>query len=304
MLNIVSISLLLIAGVSWAIINSRKEQMQRETLLRNTIEEFAVSKSPSGILQQTYPNLIKYWNDLQSEMERANSINSDLQAQSKLFEQAKQVKHDLASPLSLLRIISTKLSTKDRETGDLLNSVVARVEAVTDSIEVKISSMTERLRAQLSFPELLEQFKNEKLLEISASNPNASIQITIHCESLPSRALRLTHGELIRIINNLVNNSIEAAGPSAQVEIRTIAKPGGLNILVKDNGPPITPDILRKLKEEGGSHGKPGGTGLGLAYVRETLKRCSGDLTMDSSKEGTLASIIVPYKIDNEPRTT
>lgn len=79
---------------------------------------------------------------------------------------------------------------------------------------------------------------------------------------------------------NLLTNALYylTLKPDARVVI-TVAQQ---QVLVRDTGPGIAPEVLAKLCEPFTSVGKSGGTGLGLAYCRRVMRAFGGDIACDS----------------------
>ena len=111
--------------------------------------------------------------------------------------------------------------------------------------------------------------------------------------------------ELIRVIENLIENALKYGGPAALggahcVEIR-VGEAGRDGIVeVRDQGQGIDPLHLPRLTErfyraDPGSSRAKGGTGLGLAIVKHTLTRHRGRLTIRSAPgEGATFTAFVP----------
>jgi hypothetical protein len=64
---------------------------------------------------------------------------------------------------------------------------------------------------------------------------------------------------------------------------------------VADNGKGIPKEILERLGERGFTHGKPGGSGLGLYHARSTFALWGGSLSIKSSVgRGTTVEVRLP----------
>ena len=69
----------------------------------------------------------------------------------------------------------------------------------------------------------------------------------------------------------------------------------GILIQTRDNGKGIPPDILTKLGNRGETHGKAGGSGLGLYHARTTVESWGGRLRIESEVgKGTTVLVTLP----------
>lgn len=99
--------------------------------------------------------------------------------------------------------------------------------------------------------------------------------------------------ELIRAVENLVENSLKYGATGKRVDItltRNQTRVGApeAHIAVRDYGPGIAPEHLPRLTErfyrvDVADSRAQGGTGLGLALVKHVLNRHGGRLTVDST---------------------
>ncbi len=103
---------------------------------------------------------------------------------------------------------------------------------------------------------------------------------------------------LISALLNLVNNSIQAVGQKAEIQIgistHNVADKRWLAIEIDDNGPGIPESLLPQLGELFVTT-KSQGTGLGLAVVHAVAKSHGGRFTLRSTEsEGTQAILLLP----------
>ena len=105
----------------------------------------------------------------------------------------------------------------------------------------------------------------------------------------PPVYVRGDRDELIRVLENLVENALKYGGSGKKVDIALSIEPakGEARIDVRDYGPGIAPEHLPRLTErfyrvDVAQSRSEGGTGLGLALVKHILNRHGGRLTMAS----------------------
>ena len=92
-----------------------------------------------------------------------------------------------------------------------------------------------------------------------------------------------------RIIVNLLDNAQE----HGQGQIRVTAErvpPASLRIAIEDEGTGITPEDRERIFERfaRGQGAEPGGSGLGLALVRESAQAAGGEAVAETSLSGGL----------------
>ena len=93
--------------------------------------------------------------------------------------------------------------------------------------------------------------------------------------------------ELVRVVENLVENAVKYGGAGGRVEVGLALEGGVAEIRVRDHGPGIAPEHLPRLTErfyrvDAAESRQKGGTGLGLAIVKHILNRHGGRLVAES----------------------
>jgi len=99
-----------------------------------------------------------------------------------------------------------------------------------------------------------------------------------------------------RAIHNLARNAAEAIGKGGgRVQIMVDRRDDGALILtVSDDGPGIPDEIRAKLFAPFATHGKEGGTGLGLAVVRTIVEDHGGSVSVESEPGQTTFTLVLP----------
>ena len=100
---------------------------------------------------------------------------------------------------------------------------------------------------------------------------------------LPSDELhvRLAFTDVHTVVSNLLRNAIEASPRASVVAVEAVARRGRVRIEVADQGPGV-PEIDRGRVFEPYFTTKAGGTGLGLALVREVVEAGHGRIVVRS----------------------
>jgi two-component system phosphate regulon sensor histidine kinase PhoR len=94
--------------------------------------------------------------------------------------------------------------------------------------------------------------------------------------------------ELLRLMENLVENAIKYGRSGGEVVIDVADGPLEVSVGVRDDGPGIAPEHLPRLTErfyrvDTAASREAGGTGLGLAIVKHIVLRHRGRLTIESA---------------------
>lgn len=135
-------------------------------------------------------------------------------------------------------------------------------------------------------------------------------KVEIRCDIPESAALVPgDRDELIRLVENLVENGIKYGQSGGRVEVSlSIAQSSTVRLTVRDNGPGIAPEHLPRLTErfyrvDAADSREKGGTGLGLALVKHIAARHRARLLIES-EPGEGASFIVAFeRIRSESRS-
>jgi len=216
-----------------------------------------------------------------------------LEKDAEIGRMAAQVAHDIRSPLAALGAAALSLEMP-AEQRKLVEGSVARMQGIADDLLKRYRSPSAAHAAAVAERELaplVEQVVAEKRLQ---HKDNARLKI----DFLPGEAglkSAVETREFQRLVSNLLNNSIEALGGAGAVSAAIAAPDGKVLLTIKDDGKGIPPGILAKLGQKGGTHGKAGGTGLGLYHARTTVEGWGGTLNIESAPgAGTTVTVALP----------
>ncbi|HAZ08520.1 MAG TPA: hypothetical protein DCZ01_08385 [Elusimicrobia bacterium] len=217
---------------------------------------------------------------------------------------AAQVAHDIRSPLAALESLLNHLRVLPEEERMITRSSINRIRDIANNLLEKNRTdgkdSAAETAAQDAAPSvellssLIEPLVTEKRLSFR-SKLGVEIDARLDASAYGLFA-RVQPREFKRLLSNLVNNSVEALGASGSVTLTLAAAAGeSIIITVKDDGPGIPPKILAKLGKRGETHGKAGGSGLGLYHARTTVESWGGSLELQSVVgRGTTAVVRLP----------
>lgn len=244
-----------------------------------------------------YTDLISFKRNLDDLLEIKRSHDEQVSR----LRIAKQLEHDIHSPLLLLRMILPKVSGIAFEEKTALLSAVHRITAISMDIgrlapnpgsTPKAITRDEGLSSMIRVKQTLEDLVIEKRLETSNRNP---ILLEFD-QKLHELGLCARQETFSRVISNLINNAIEASPPKSVILILVrLAEDQSLILSVMDQGKGIPSSELENLGAYGFTHGKPKGSGVGLFSAREFLSDLGAKLEVDSILEvGTTVSMRFP----------
>ncbi len=214
-----------------------------------------------------------------------------------LTKLAFQVAHDIRSPLAALNMASRDMGALPTETQMLLRGAVGRITDIANKLLQKSDDPLEVLKVKqldiVLVSTVVDSIVSEKRLEFRAS-PDLNIENEIGPAD-GALFIRADSIELKRIISNLINNATEAMDGRGRILLRIVATDDLIELHIKDHGKGIPSEILSKLGKRGETHGKEGGSGLGLYHAHECLELWGGSLSLQSeAKTGTTVLLKFP----------
>lgn len=206
---------------------------------------------------------------------------------------AAQVAHDIKSPLSVLNLIGKTISNElKNEHVDLFKLAIKRIQIISDDLLDKKDDYINYQISNSSLKECMLKIIQEKEYLISQSREDIKIVFKsshlLNFNKLPIQVIE-------RIFSNILNNSIEALSNSKNgiIEVSLTENNEKTSILIKDNGPGMSPEILQKVCLKGFTVGKNNGNGLGLYHAKSTIEASGGLFTITSVVDiGTTVNIV------------
>jgi signal transduction histidine kinase len=221
--------------------------------------------------------------------------HSRLEAMSNI---ARQVSHDIRSPLSALNIVVSTITQIPDQSRTIIRDSLNRINDIANDLlqrnsreNYAISNLNSEMMAAV-----LETIVLEKRIQFQ-DRPEVSISLDIGNAFNVFSEIR--RAEFKRVLSNLINNSIESLN-SLPGEIRVGLKcdETQVEISVCDSGIGIPSEILEKLGLEEVTHGKNSGEsgyGLGISHAVRTVESFGGTLKILSEvNKGTTIRILLP----------
>jgi len=135
-----------------------------------------------------------------------------------------------------------------------------------------------------------------ELLQSHAQTNNIKISKDLQSE-LP--IIASDQSQLQQVFLNLINNAIDAVEKDGLIEVKTRKKDSQIEVAIKDNGPGIAEEHLKKVFDPFFTTKETGkGTGLGLSVSYNIIKKLGGTIKAESKlSEGTVFSVKLPIVI-------
>ncbi len=287
---LVSVSFVMAGAIFWLLIRVRK---RFEAEILNPISEGLNADIPLGV---------KELEELRFKIVERARLEREKAHLAAMFDLSAQVAHDIRSPLVALDAALNHTEQLPEKQRVIVRHAVNRIRDIANNLLEKNRLQAGTAAAATAAGEppsvhllssLIDPVITEKRLSFE-SNPGINIDF-----KLPSEAYGLFASiqpvEFRRMLSNLVNNSVEALGVKGAVEVRLAHEDKTIVLTVSDNGKGIPPEILAKLGQRGETHGKSGGSGLGLFHARTTAESWGGGLTIASTPgKGTTVTVRLP----------
>lgn len=244
----------------------------------------------------------------QAEQQRATQLAEALARQQELerlqAEFIQNVSHELRMPLALIRGYAEMLDsgelgelTQDQIEpvaiitrrahllGDLVADITAILEMEARVVEFSSVDLAQATQEALDdFQTLADQKHIALRSEIMADVPTATGEV----------------GQLRKVLDNLIGNAIKFTPTGGSVTVKLSCDNGGVRLQVTDTGIGIPADKLHQVFErffqvDGSVRRRYGGTGLGLALVKQIVEAHRGTVTVESKPQrGSTFTVWLP----------
>ncbi len=212
-------------------------------------------------------------------------------------EIARRVAHEMKNPLTPIRFAVSQLvrtaQPEQKESLEVLQAESARLEQLASEF-TQMGRLPEGPAAEVDLGELLGELARTALpagVTPEITLDPATPRITGHYEPLR------------RALSNLLRNASEAVGGAGSVGLscRPLGQ-NGAELRIVDHGPGV-PEVLRDRLFDAYVTGKEGGTGLGLALVKQTVEAHGGRVWHEPTPGGGATFIVtLPKRRENVRR--
>ena len=238
--------------------------------------------------------LLSSYNDMVDQIDQNVKQLSKSQRELAWREMAKQVAHEIKNPLTPMKLSVQNFKIKFDPKDPGINK---KLDEYSKTLVQQIDVLSSIATAFSSFAELPAQ-KNEKIDLISTIKLCLEIfneRNVIFQSDLVKLEILFDRTNLIRIINNLVKNSIQATSEINNPEIIVSLKKTTKDAIIEisDNGTGIPNNLKEKIFEPSFTT-KTKGMGLGLSIIKNLINNYEGKISFKSKKGETVFKIKLP----------
>jgi two-component system sensor histidine kinase FlrB len=213
---------------------------------------------------------------------------------------AAKLAHQIRTPLATMLLNLSNLDTDALDT-DKRHKFVKKIKSSIHELEQQVNDMllyakggntvVAEMSVQMLFDDVqgkLSDIIKETQTQFTVINNAQGISFKGNLESLSGS------------VQNLIQNSIQASGEQARVELTASVRDSFLEIAVTDHGEGIKDDELENITKPFYTT-KSKGTGLGLSVVQAVIKAHFGEMKITSEHgKGTTIRLIIPVSHKGE----
>jgi signal transduction histidine kinase len=218
-------------------------------------------------------------------LERARAQEIEAERLRAFRETARRVAHEMRNPLTPIRLAVAQLSRsangEHRETIEVLSTESDRLEQLAREF-TEFGRLPEGPAAPVDFTELLAELSR------------TSLPATMHARLAldPNTPVLMGHYDpLRRAFSNILRNASEACEDHGELDIIVAPDGGRVRIEIRDHGPGVPPEMASRIFDPYCT-GKAGGTGLGLALVKQTIEMHGGTISLQETPGGGATFVV------------
>lgn len=243
--------------------------------------------------------LVNSYNEMIDELEKSAAQLAASERETAWREMAKQVAHEIKNPLTPMRLTVQSFQRRfDCNDADINQKMEEYTQTLLQQIDT-LSSIASAFSTYAKMPAQQDETLNVVKIAKLALDIFNEDYIYFFSEEEEIR-VRFDRTQLIRVVTNLVKNSIQSieqknsADPRVDVIVKTVG--AYVNIVVTDNGIGV-PEENRDCIFEPQFTTKTSGMGLGLGMVKNIVETYGGTVSLESSEEKTTFTVSFPAMI-------
>ncbi|MFN7327590.1 MAG: ATP-binding protein [Chitinophagales bacterium] len=274
--------LLLAAGATYVLSNSITGPIKSvsEKIKEVQLQDKNLPIQYAGDSGDEIGNLVQEYNRMVDKLEDSKEVLVKLEREAAWKEMARQIAHDIKNPLTTMKLTMQQLervADDPDQAASYLKKATGRLIAQIDSLAQTASefSMFANLDKTPRHPVNLNDLV-ENVYGLFRERGEADFSL-----ELPQKQylIRADHNHLLRVLNNLVLNAIQAIPSDRRGKVHvSLEERGPLAVVrIADNGGGIPIEIRERVFEPNFTT-KTSGSGLGLAICKKIIEAHEGDI--------------------------
>lgn len=249
--------------------------------------DLEASRDEIGRLASAFRQMVESLRRSQEDLVK----NERLAATGKL---AATVAHEIRNPLTSLRMTLQMLAQKpaDETSREAYAMLLVEIDRLALTVEELLTFA--RPRPPQREPTSLNCSVQDTVAFLARQFEHARVEVVLACDTrLPD--LPLDPNKVRQLLYNLLLNALQAIVRNGKITVRTSwdAAANAVLLEVVDTGPGIPFEIRERIFDPFVST-KTGGGGLGLAIARQIVAEHGGQITFETSEDGTIFRVRLP----------
>tara|TARA_Y100000992_G_scaffold34347_1_gene19252 strand:+ start:425 stop:1870 length:1446 start_codon:yes stop_codon:yes gene_type:complete len=241
--------------------------------------------------------LVTAYNEMLNKLEISKEQLAQNERQNAWREMAKQVAHEIKNPLTPMKLSVQHLSrslllaekSDEKTIKDFQSKMVQQINVLSE-IADEFSNYAELPKGNMIEVDVLKILK--KIINLFKHENQVIFKLNIN--NTNSFKILGDENQLIRVFNNLIQNSLQAMNNKGLIEINCIKTSANLVVHFMDDGPGIPLEIHQKIFEPKFTT-KSKGKGLGLALVWQIISNHNAKISISSNSKG--AHFIISFNL-------
>ena len=229
--------------------------------------------------------LVNEYNKMIAALENSAQKLAQSERESAWREMAKQVAHEIKNPLTPLKLGLQLLEKSWRDKDPKFDAKFERFsKSFVEQIE-SLSSIASEFSSFAKMPDThIERISVFDMLNQAVTIFNQMDNIKINYQAPPDPFfINADRDQILRCFNNLLKNAIEATHQDKLgiIDISYLISSKSILLSLKDNGNGIPENMREKIFEPNFTT-KSSGTGLGLAFVKNSIENAGGKVWFET----------------------
>jgi putative PEP-CTERM system histidine kinase len=213
------------------------------------------------------------------------------------------VAHDMKNIVNQLSIMvqnAEQHGSNPEFQKDMIKTVSNSVSRMKDMMDTLTAHRQEAQENNLATSQTLVFDIGKSLSEVAANWSSISRGVVLEKAAEPLFT-QAKEGVLVTVLNHIMQNAIDAAGPEGEIRLRAQSRANTALIDVSDNGPGMESEFVESTYFQPFKSTKPGGYGLGGFQIRQLVREMGGRLeVLTAPGQGTTIRIQLPL-VSQEP---